>query len=194
MAWVVIPNSDIDPDSAVTTGLITGLRDNVAAAFAGDSGAPRALGRAMAWDAALLDDITMAAAADYTLEEGANLGTNIEGTLVVTGTPSVACRTMDMTSCTGAATFNASHKVDGGFVSYLEVRLNAVQQQEWSTSSSTPQARTRNITFVVDDVIDWRLRNNVGGAVSTFSSPSETADEKHTNFYALDIASIDPSL
>ena len=40
MAWTIIPDSDIDPDSPVTTGLMTALRDNVAAAFAGDSGAP----------------------------------------------------------------------------------------------------------------------------------------------------------
>ena len=40
MAWTVIPDSDIDPDSPVTTGLMTALRDNVAAAFAKDSGAP----------------------------------------------------------------------------------------------------------------------------------------------------------
>ena len=41
MAWTIIPDSDIDPDSPVTTGLMTALRDNVAAAFAGDSGAPQ---------------------------------------------------------------------------------------------------------------------------------------------------------
>ena len=40
MAWTIIPDSDIDPDSPVTTGLMTALRDNVAAAFAKDSGAP----------------------------------------------------------------------------------------------------------------------------------------------------------
>jgi len=41
MAWTIIPDSDIDPDSPVTTGLMTALRDNVAAAFAGDSGSPQ---------------------------------------------------------------------------------------------------------------------------------------------------------
>ena len=41
MAWTIIPDSDIDPDSPVTTGLMTALRDNVAAAFAADSGAPK---------------------------------------------------------------------------------------------------------------------------------------------------------
>jgi len=40
MAWTVIPDSDIDPDSPVTTGLMTALRDNVAAFAAGDSGRP----------------------------------------------------------------------------------------------------------------------------------------------------------
>ena len=40
MTWVVIPDSDIDPDSPITTGLMTALRNNVASAFAKDSGAP----------------------------------------------------------------------------------------------------------------------------------------------------------
>jgi len=40
MTWTVIPNSDIDPDSPITTGLMTALRDNVAALANGDSGAP----------------------------------------------------------------------------------------------------------------------------------------------------------
>ena len=40
MAWTIIPDSDIDPDSPVTTGLMTALRDNVAAVANGDSGAP----------------------------------------------------------------------------------------------------------------------------------------------------------
>ena len=53
MVWVVIPNSDIDPDSAFTTGLATAYRDNVAAAFAGDAGAPTLVAAAMAADAVL---------------------------------------------------------------------------------------------------------------------------------------------
>ena len=40
MTWTLIPDSDIDPDSPVTTGLMTALRNNVASAFAKDSGAP----------------------------------------------------------------------------------------------------------------------------------------------------------
>lgn len=40
MAWVDIPNGDLDPESPITTSLMTALRDNVAAAFAKDAGAP----------------------------------------------------------------------------------------------------------------------------------------------------------
>lgn len=40
MAWTIIPNTDVDVDSPVTTNLMTALRDNVAAAFAGDTNAP----------------------------------------------------------------------------------------------------------------------------------------------------------
>jgi len=40
MTWTVINNSDVDADSPITTGLMTALRDNVASAFAKDSGAP----------------------------------------------------------------------------------------------------------------------------------------------------------
>lgn len=40
MAWTIIPNSDVDVDSAITTSLMTALRDNVAAAFNKDTNAP----------------------------------------------------------------------------------------------------------------------------------------------------------
>ena len=41
MTWTTIPDGDIDPDSPVTTGLMTALRDNVEAALVADSGAPK---------------------------------------------------------------------------------------------------------------------------------------------------------
>ena len=53
MTWTTIPDGDIDPDSPITTSLVTALRDNVAAAFAGDSGAPTAVAAAIAADAIL---------------------------------------------------------------------------------------------------------------------------------------------
>ena len=40
MTWTTIPDGDIDPDSPITTSLVTALRDNVAAALAQDSGSP----------------------------------------------------------------------------------------------------------------------------------------------------------
>jgi len=40
MAWVTIPNTDIDADSPITVALMTALRDNLAAMAAGDAGAP----------------------------------------------------------------------------------------------------------------------------------------------------------
>lgn len=49
MTWVVIPDSDIDPDSPITTGLMTALRDNFAAMAAGDSGAPTIVYAAMSF-------------------------------------------------------------------------------------------------------------------------------------------------
>ena len=48
MAWVTILDGDIDPDSPITTSLVTALRDNVAALAAGDSGAPEIVQAAMA--------------------------------------------------------------------------------------------------------------------------------------------------
>ena len=44
MAWVDIPDADIDADSPITVSLFTALRDNVAAFAAQDSGAPIMLG------------------------------------------------------------------------------------------------------------------------------------------------------
>lgn len=40
MVWTTIPDSDIDPDSPITTGLMTAYRDNFPALAAGLSGAP----------------------------------------------------------------------------------------------------------------------------------------------------------
>lgn len=40
MVWTTIPDSDIDPDSPITTGLMTAYRDNFAALAEGLSGAP----------------------------------------------------------------------------------------------------------------------------------------------------------
>lgn len=54
MVWTVIPDSDIDPDSPITTGLMTAIRDNVAAMGAQDSGAPVMVGA----NAMLLDTKT----------------------------------------------------------------------------------------------------------------------------------------
>ncbi len=41
MAWTNIPNSDLDPESPITTSLVTALRDNPPAIAAGDAGAPK---------------------------------------------------------------------------------------------------------------------------------------------------------
>lgn len=51
MVWTTIPDSDIDPDSPVTSALMTAYRDNFAAMANGDSGAPAIL------TAALVDGI-----------------------------------------------------------------------------------------------------------------------------------------
>lgn len=48
MVWTVIPDSDIDPDSPITTGLMTGIRDNFPAMANGDSGAPQIQSAAIA--------------------------------------------------------------------------------------------------------------------------------------------------
>ena len=47
MTWTAIPDSDIDPDSPVTTSLMTALRDNVAAFAVADSGAPKLVSAAL---------------------------------------------------------------------------------------------------------------------------------------------------
>ena len=40
MVWTTIPDADIDPDSPITTSLMTAYRDNFAAMAAKDAGAP----------------------------------------------------------------------------------------------------------------------------------------------------------
>lgn len=41
MVWTTIPDGDVDPDSPLTTGLLTALRDNPVAIANGDTGAPQ---------------------------------------------------------------------------------------------------------------------------------------------------------
>jgi len=47
MAYNAIPDGDIDPESPITTGLMTNLRDNPIAIADGDTGAPRIQAGAM---------------------------------------------------------------------------------------------------------------------------------------------------
>jgi len=47
MVWTTIPDSDIDPDSPLTTGLMTAYRDNFTALAQGLSGAPSILAAAL---------------------------------------------------------------------------------------------------------------------------------------------------
>ena len=61
MTYTAIPNGDVDPDSPLTTGLVTLLRDNPIAIAAGDSGAPEIVGAALATGA--VDTVSIAAAA-----------------------------------------------------------------------------------------------------------------------------------
>jgi len=181
--WTDIPDSDIDPDSPFTTGLATAYRENVIAAFEGASGAPRLVGKATAWDVTLFDTITIIAANTYALTVKTSA---VIGTYSTSSTSFVAARSFTMRAVTGSARFNATHSVAGGFQSTLEIRKNSVQQQQWTTTSATPVARSRDQSFALNDAIDWRHRVNNLAATGTFGSPSETANNRHTEFYALD--------
>lgn len=47
--WTDIPSSDVDPESPITTGLMTALRDNVTALAEGASGAPSVVPAALSF-------------------------------------------------------------------------------------------------------------------------------------------------
>ena len=64
--WTTIPDGDIDPDSPVTTPLMTALRDNVTALSEGVTGAPKILLAAM--DANSVDASKIVASAVHTSE------------------------------------------------------------------------------------------------------------------------------
>lgn len=66
-AWVTIPDGDIDPDSPITTPLMTALRDNVAATAEGSSGAPAVTPNSCTTHVAAAGAIVVASNADQSV-------------------------------------------------------------------------------------------------------------------------------
>lgn len=79
---------------------------------------------------------------------------------------------------TGSARFNASHRSStAGQTVSLQLLKNGSVVNTWSTTSTSPQARTADVTIVPGDVITWQHKASAGGVTTTVESISVRADK-----------------
>jgi hypothetical protein len=95
-------------------------------------------------------------------------GVVIEPVLItMSGTFTLAV-TIEVAAYTGTLTFKSSHRVSGaGVTSEMRVVKNTVQQEVWSTSSTSAVERSRDIAVVPGDVITWEHRRTAGSGLDT---------------------------
>lgn len=186
-SYITINNSEIDPDSPITADLMAKFRDNPLAIGEGATGAPRIYGQGIARYGNGLPVMTISAANTYTLQYGQ---LQVTGTLVTNSTTEVAAVTFTMKHYTGTVRCNASHNSNTG-TSTLYLYKNGTLVTSFTTTSSTPVARTVDVTFVANDVIEWRHKSSSSGGVnSTVSSVSNLASDAYVPQYPLIPASI----
>ena len=120
VSYTNIPNGDTDPDSPLTTGLVTLLRDNPISMIEGGAGAPRILNAALnnhPWDTA---DIAAAAIGRSQL---ANSTTTSAGTVSNGSSISITLNDwalfpmIHMQQSGGQLSFLAGNETDGGSAS-----------------------------------------------------------------------------
>lgn len=77
----------------------------------------------------------------------------------------------------GGARFNASHRSStSGQTVYLQLLKNSVVVNTWTTTSTSPQARSADVTIAPGDVITWQHKA-VSGVTTTVESISVKADK-----------------
>ena len=119
VSYTNIPNGDTDPDSPLTTGLVTLLRDNPISMIEGGAGAPRILNAALnnhPWDTA---DI---AAAAIGRSQIANSTTTSGGTVTAGAQTNIALNDWALSPMIHSFNsqkkmFLAGHSTDGGSAS-----------------------------------------------------------------------------
>lgn len=162
--YTSIPDSDLDQDSPVTQPLMTALRDNPIAIAEAAAGAPIILGAALA-TADNHPTVTVAAADTYSVEIAI---TRVNGSQSTTSTSYVVAYTLTNNFLSGSVRFSARHRSSGfpAATSYMRVRKNGVTLNDWSTSSTSNQTRTEDISVVPGDIVTWEHRTTDSGNAS----------------------------
>ena len=164
MTWTPIAPGDIDADSPITTTLIAALRDNVAAAFNKDSGAPQ-LANDYITDAMISSPATGSTVVKRvkgTSDISSTSGTyptwdaDYEATgLIVVGTALVS----------GVIKVQWEMKAASGGTVWAKVMVNGVTQgSPQSTTFTTYSAYSQDATVSAGDLIQFSIRLGGGAA------------------------------
>lgn len=127
--------------------------------------------------------LTVTASDSFSASYGNTITTSLTST---SSSTNVVATSFTISKYTGALRFKASHtRADdgsGGFVAgYYSIYKNNTLVQQYSTTSSTPVARTDDISVVPGDVIEMRIRAATsGGFTTTISSVGVFASNGYT--------------
>jgi hypothetical protein len=184
MTYTPILNAEVDAESPVTDLLLTRLRDNPIAIANGNAGAPRVYGLALVPDSKAVADgkvLTVSASDAYRLTVGLTrvFGFSAHGTGA-----EVAAVTITPIFVDGVIRFKASHFTSSpGQTAVISFFKNGVFVSSFTTSSTSPVARTIDSAVAVNDVFEWRHRASFG--TSNVSLTSETASDAYSRIGAL---------
>ena len=179
--FVTRDDTNLGVGRILTSPTLYALYDNPIAIAEGAAGAPRILGEAIEV-IENLPVVTVAAADTYTIDLGL---TRVSGNLTNSTNSFVTAFTITINNYTGGMRFRASHSSSDGTTSTLEILKNGAVQQTFTTTSTSPVARSRDVVIAPGDIITWRHRMNTSGPTSTVSAVSESADKRYSYRYPI---------
>lgn len=186
--YTTIPDTDVDQDSPITVSLMTALRDNVDATMEGASGAPRLDGKACVVPSAMateLSAVIVTAANSPTLEDLAGCRRSSSNS-TTNNTSLTECLRIDIDAFSGTIRFGCSHRSSGGgATSTLEVQKNGSTVNTWTTTSTSPVARSQDISIAPGDYVRWRHKIQNSSYNSVISSTFEGASDALTRIGVL---------
>lgn len=174
-AWTTLINALFLPGKPILGSTGVALRDNLQATTEGATGAPRIIGNAISRPGNGLPVLTIAAADTYTLADGSS---PTPGTLNTTSTTEVAAYTWTMTNFTGTVRVKATHSISGGTSTLLLYKNGSLVT---SFTTTTSAGRSVDVTFVANDVIEWRHKT-AGAGTSTVTPPTANGDNSWRQF------------
>ncbi len=178
-----IPNGDIDPESPITTGLMTSLRDNPIAMFEGTSGAPRLTASAIASGALTSDLFSTGSIRASAIASGA-----IENQKVRRATsgslysPSAASDSEALSWPTNyikvkeiyvpfggtySVYFEMGFKVNASAYGRIYVNGAAIGTERVQTSGGNYIGYSEDIVLQAGDLVQLYIRNTTGGGNET---------------------------